>query len=198
MVVAGALAVLAFAGIDVVWPYFLLAFLGGAAWSSTRRTATRSTFQLVGRDELPNAVALNSSLFNAGRVVGPAVGGVLIAAVGAGWCFAVNAASFLAVLAGLLMMRAVGALLARPHGRRHPHDRRRRSARGSPTSGGRREVLLVLLDHGRGQHDRRSTSAYSLPVLASKTLHAGAAVVRRALRRVRRRARCSARSARPR
>ena len=49
------------------------------------------TFQLVGRDELPNAIALNSSLFNAGRVIGPAIGGVLIAVVGTGWCFAINA-----------------------------------------------------------------------------------------------------------
>ena len=60
---------------------------------------------MVGRDELPNAVALNASLFNASRVVGPAVAGVLIAAFGVGVCFAVNTVSFLAVLAGLLLMR---------------------------------------------------------------------------------------------
>ena len=56
--------------------------------------------QLVGRDELPNAIALNSSLFNTARIVGPALAGVVIAAVGRGWCFAINSASFLAVLAG--------------------------------------------------------------------------------------------------
>ena len=50
------------------------------------------TFQMVGRDELPNAVALNSSLFNIARIFGPALAGVLIAAVGAGWCFAINTA----------------------------------------------------------------------------------------------------------
>ena len=64
------------------------------------------TFRLVGRDELPNAIALNSSLFNAGRVIGPALGGVLIAAFGVGWCFALNSLSFLAVLAALALMRA--------------------------------------------------------------------------------------------
>ena len=64
------------------------------------------TFQMVGRDELANAVALNASLFNASRVVGPAVAGVLIAWVGVGACFLVNTVSFLAVLASLLAMRA--------------------------------------------------------------------------------------------
>ena len=59
------------------------------------------TMQLVGRDELPNAIALNSSLFNTARIFGPALAGVVLAAAGAGWCFAINSASFLAVLAGL-------------------------------------------------------------------------------------------------
>ena len=63
------------------------------------------TFQMVGVDELPNAVALNSSLFNAARAVGPAVGGVMVAAAGVGACFAFNAVSYMAVLAGLLLMR---------------------------------------------------------------------------------------------
>ena len=70
----------------------MLAFLGGGALVFDAPNRHALTYQLVGRDELPNAIALNSSLFNAGRVVGPAVGGVLIAAVGAGWCFAINAA----------------------------------------------------------------------------------------------------------
>ena len=64
------------------------------------------TFQMVGRDELANAVALNASLFNASRVIGPAVAGVVIAWVGVGACFLVNTVSFLAVLASLLAMRA--------------------------------------------------------------------------------------------
>ena len=63
------------------------------------------TIQLVGRDELSNAVALNSSLFNSARIIGPALAGIVIAAVGTGWCFAINSASFLAVLAGLIAMR---------------------------------------------------------------------------------------------
>jgi len=96
MVVAAGLAVLAFSGVDQVWPYFVLAFLGGSALVFDAPNRHALTFQLVGRDELPNAVALNSSLFNAGRVVGPAIGGVLIAAFGVSWCFAINAVTFLA------------------------------------------------------------------------------------------------------
>jgi MFS family permease len=61
---------------------------------------------MVGASELPNAVALNSSVVNSARVVGPALGGIVIAAAGVGFCFAVNAVSFVAVLAGLLLVRA--------------------------------------------------------------------------------------------
>jgi MFS family permease len=64
------------------------------------------TFEMVGREELPNAVALNSSLFNAARVVGPAAGGIVVALAGVGVCFLTNTISFAAVLAGLLMMRS--------------------------------------------------------------------------------------------
>ena len=60
---------------------------------------------MVGPLELPNAISLNSGVFNGARIFGPALGGVIIAAAGAGVCFAVNAASYIAVLAGLLMMR---------------------------------------------------------------------------------------------
>ncbi|HEX4474532.1 MAG TPA: MFS transporter [Polyangiaceae bacterium] len=57
------------------------------------------------REDLPNAIALNSSMVNAARLLGPSIAGVLIAAVGEGWCFAVDAASYLAVIASLLAMR---------------------------------------------------------------------------------------------
>ena len=65
---------------------------------------------MVGRDELPNAVALNSSLFNASRIVGPAIAGALIAVAGVGICFLINALSYLAVLAALWLMRVGPAL----------------------------------------------------------------------------------------
>jgi len=59
---------------------------------------------MVGRDDVLNAIALNSSMVNGARVVGPAVAGVLVAAVGEGWCFLLNGISYVAVIAGLLLM----------------------------------------------------------------------------------------------
>jgi MFS family permease len=60
---------------------------------------------MVGKEDLMNAIALNSSMFNGARVVGPAVAGVLVARLGEGWCFFVNAVSYIAVIAGLLLMK---------------------------------------------------------------------------------------------
>jgi MFS family permease len=106
MVVSVALAVLAFTGAAEVWQAYVLAFLGGTALVFDHPGRQSLTFQMVGRDELPNAVALNAGLFNAARVVGPSIAGVVIATAGVGVCFALNAVSFLAVLASLLLMRA--------------------------------------------------------------------------------------------
>src|SRR5262245_54851475 len=80
MLVAAALAVLALAGSAPLAVVYVLAVLGGTfvVFDAPNRHAL--TVQLVGRNELPNAIALNASLFNAARVVGPALGGVLIAA----------------------------------------------------------------------------------------------------------------------
>jgi MFS family permease len=60
---------------------------------------------MVGREDLFNAIALNSSMFNAARIIGPAIAGLLVAWIGEGWCFFANGVSYLAVIAGLLMMR---------------------------------------------------------------------------------------------
>jgi len=70
-------------------------------------TPTRQAFivELVGKEDLVNAIALNSSAFNAARVVGPSIAGVLIGAVGLAWCYFLDAASYVAVIVGLLMMR---------------------------------------------------------------------------------------------
>jgi len=84
---------------------YFLATLGGITLVFDASGRQTLTFQLVGQKELPNAVALNASLFNASRVIGPAIAGIVIAAVGTGMCFVVNAVSFLAVLVALLAMR---------------------------------------------------------------------------------------------
>ena len=105
MVVAVALTILAFSGAEVVWLAYALAAAAGTALVFDAPGRHALTFQMVGRDELPNAVALNASLFNGSRVIGPAVAGVIIAAFGVGVCFALNAVSFLAVLTSLWLMR---------------------------------------------------------------------------------------------
>jgi len=105
MVFAALLAVIALTGHSSLPEVYAIAFVTGIAIVFDAPSRQNLTFQMVGRDELPNAVALNSSLFNTARIFGPALAGVVIAAFGVGWCFAVNTVSFLAVLAGLLAMR---------------------------------------------------------------------------------------------
>jgi MFS family permease len=104
MVIAATLAGIVLAGVVQAWMVYVLAVLTGIVLVLDAPSRQQLTFKMVGRDELPNAVALNSSLFNAARIVGPGIGGLLIAAFGVGPAFAINAASFVAVLAGLLLM----------------------------------------------------------------------------------------------
>ena len=89
-----------------LWHVYVFAFLFGCA--AAFDAPVRQTFvaELVGDADLPNAVALNSTSFNAARMVGPAVAGVVIAAFGTGWAFLVNGASFVAVLISLSLLRA--------------------------------------------------------------------------------------------
>lgn len=92
---------------EVVQPWHIvaLAFLSGTANAFDVPTRQSFTIEMVGREDLPRAIALNSIMFNAARLVGPALAGLLVAAVGEGWCIALNAASYLAVLASLTVMR---------------------------------------------------------------------------------------------
>jgi MFS family permease len=106
MIFAALLAGIALTGHSSLTEVYAIAFLTGIAIVFDAPSRQNLTFQMVGRDELPNAVALNSSLFNTARIFGPALAGVVIALVGVGWCFTINAVSFLAVLAGLLLMRS--------------------------------------------------------------------------------------------
>jgi MFS family permease len=88
-----------------LWQVFLLAFLLGVTNLFDNPARQTFVFEMVGKDDLPNAVSLNSVVMNASRVVGPAVGGVVITVVGLGVCFLANAASFVAVLVALALMR---------------------------------------------------------------------------------------------
>jgi MFS family permease len=105
MLLASTIAVIALAGVAQAWQVYVIATLMGLVQVLDAPSRQSLTFRMVGPLELPNAISLNSGVFNGARIFGPALAGVLIAAAGAGVCFAVNAASYLAVLAGLLLMR---------------------------------------------------------------------------------------------
>ncbi len=105
MVVSLVLAVVTLTGTATLPVVYLLAALGGITLAFDAPGRQSLTFQLVGPRELPNAIALNAGLFNGSRVVGPAIAGVIIAIAGTGICFVINAASFLAVLTALALLR---------------------------------------------------------------------------------------------
>ena len=104
MLLASTIAVIALSGVARPWHVYVIAALMGLVQVLDAPSRQSLTFRMVGPVELPNAISLNSGVFNGARIFGPAVAGVLIAAVGAGVCFAVNAASYLAVLAGLVIV----------------------------------------------------------------------------------------------
>jgi MFS family permease len=105
MAVSIALAAVTLTGTATLPLVYVLAALGGIALAFDAPGRQSLTFQMVGPRELPNAVALNSGLFNGSRVIGPAIAGLVIAAVGTGVCFVLNAVSFLAVLTALAIVR---------------------------------------------------------------------------------------------
>ena len=105
MAISIALAVITLTDTATLPIVYALAALGGIALAFDAPGRQSLTFQMVGPRELPNAVALNSGLFNGSRVIGPAIAGLLIATVGTGICFALNAVSFLAVLTALALVR---------------------------------------------------------------------------------------------
>ena len=102
---AAALAVVAYLHVDSVLAVDIIALVRGSILPFNNPSRQALMVQLVGRSELQNAIALNSSINNSTRVIGPAVAGVLIAKVGVAACFAINAVSFIAVIAALGMMR---------------------------------------------------------------------------------------------
>src|SRR5437773_8095446 len=132
---------------------------------------TRQSFlvEMVGKDDLMRAIALNSSVFNATRVFGPAVAGVLIGSVGIAWCFFLNGVSYLAVIAGLLLMRLP------PRVRQPP---------GGSIWAGFREIVAFIRADRRVSALVVLTALFSvfgfpflvlMPVIARDVLHAGAA-----------------------
>ena len=109
MTLAFVLSVLVWTGTVQYWHVVVLATLLGIVNTIDMPARQAYIIDLVGKEDLMNAIALNSSIFNAARAVGPALAGLLITAVGTAACFFVNGVSFLAVLAGLLFMNVTCA-----------------------------------------------------------------------------------------
>ena len=105
MVLAFALSALVLTGTVQIWHIFTLSALLGVVNAFDIPARQSFLVEMVGRADLMNAIALNSSMFNASRVVGPAIAGLLVAGIGEGWCFFANGASYVAVIIGLFLMK---------------------------------------------------------------------------------------------
>jgi MFS family permease len=99
------LAALVFTGYVKVWHVFALGATLGVVNAFDVPARQAFVIEMVGKEDLVNAIALNSSIVNGARTIGPAVAGVLLAAVGEGWCFLLNGISYIAVITGLLLMK---------------------------------------------------------------------------------------------
>jgi MFS family permease len=105
MILALILAGLTLVGVVRVWEIFVLAGLLGVVNAFDIPGRQSFIVDMVGKEHLMNAIALNSSMFNAARIIGPAIAGILVAKIGEGWCFFANGISYVAVIVGLLLMR---------------------------------------------------------------------------------------------
>jgi MFS family permease len=134
------LGILTLAGVVQLWHVYLFAFLLGCTTAFDSPTRQSFVAELVGDAHLSNAVALNSTSFNVARLVGPAAAGVLIALIGSGWVFVLNAVSFAAVLGALAMLRP-----AQFHGRLTRAGQRSGLADGMRHVWGQPDLRAVLL-----------------------------------------------------
>jgi len=105
MLLAFILAALTFTGVVEVWHVVVLTVCTGIVNAFDGPARQAFVVEMVGREDMPNAIAINSMTFNTARVVGPAIAGYILVVLGADWCFLVNGVSFLAVIGGLLAMR---------------------------------------------------------------------------------------------
>jgi len=105
MILALILAALTLSGTVHVWHIFVLAALLGVVNAFDIPGRQSFLVDMVGKEDLMNAIALNSSMFNGARIIGPAIAGILVARIGEGWCFFVNGVSYIAVIVGLWLMR---------------------------------------------------------------------------------------------
>jgi len=167
MLLAFALAALTIAGRVQVWHIFVLASMLGVVNAFDIPARQSFIVEMVGKTDLMNAIALNSSMFNASRVIGPAIAGILVARIGEGWCFFANAVSYIAVIAGLMRMRVAVRVAAAPPGSPVTHivEGFLFVVRNSPV-----HALLVLLGIASVTG---LPYAVLMPIFADRILHGG-------------------------
>lgn len=168
MCLAGMLAFLTLSGRVQVWHLMAIAAVLGIVNAFDIPARQSFVVQLVAREDLPNAIALNSSMFNGARVVGPAVAGILVATVGEGWCFFGNAVSYLAVLLGLFSIR-----VPRVQRAAQPRSALAHVAEGFRFALGSRPIRALLLLLGLVSL-MGSPYAVLMPIIADQSFHAGA------------------------
>jgi MFS family permease len=166
MASAAIIAVLTLSGVVHVWHIMACAFLMGTANAFDVPTRQSFTIEMVGRADLPRAIAVNSIMFNAARLVGPAIAGLLVAAVGEGWCMAINAASYLAVLTSLALMHVEPQPKREPS---HPLTDLTEGFRYVRTHATSRTLLLLLA----GSSLFGTCYLTLMPVFARDVLHGG-------------------------
>src|SRR5579859_8207097 len=169
MLQSALLAALALGGVIRVWEIVALNVMQGLIDAFDMPTRQSMIVRMVeDRDDLPNAIALNSSMVNGARLLGPAIAGVLIAAVGEGWCFFIDAVSYGAVLVSVLLMRVD----ARPPARKTTHVLHEMAEGFRYASGFApvRSLLLLLAVSGVAGRP----FSVLLPVIAREVMHGGA------------------------
>lgn len=169
MVQSALLAALALGGVIRIWEVIALNVLQGLVDAFDMPVRQSLVVRMVeDRDDLPNAIALNSSMVNAARLLGPAIAGVLIAAVGEGWCFFIDALSYGAVLVSVLLMR----LAVQPQASGTPRVLHEMAEGFRYASGFApiRSLLLLLAVSGLAGRP----FAVLLPVIAREVMHGGA------------------------
>jgi MFS family permease len=168
MLLAFTLAALTLTGRIQVWEIIALATLLGTVNAFDVPARQSFLIEMVGRDDLLNAIALNSSMFNGARVAGPAIAGILVALVGEGWCFLLNGVSYLAVIAGLFMMRIEKSQAV--HDGAAPLDKLREGFRFARHTKPIRALLVLL-----GVVSFMALPfAVLMPIFAVRILHGGA------------------------
>lgn len=162
------LGLLTWAGVVQIWHIYLLAFLLGTVNAFDMPARQAFVVEMVGREDLMNAIALNSSIFNGSRVLGPAAGAFIINAVGIAGCFFLNALSFVAVIIGLLLMR-----LPPQEARRRQRKALREIGEGLNYIRTDRPVLLVFLLVSFVSIFAIPSYTTLMPVIADRVLHVG-------------------------